>query len=473
MVRLYPVILSGGSGSRLWPLSRQSNPKQLLPLVGPQTLLEATLRRVAAGEAFQRPTLVVNAEHRFAVAEQARLAGAEPRAILLEAVGRNTAPAITCAALNLLAEDAEAIMLVLPSDHLIQDAKAFRRAVAAAAEAAAGGRIMTLGITPDRPETGYGWIEKGAALDGLVAGFDVARFKEKPDAATAAAMFADGRHLWNAGIFVLPAARVVAELERLEPELVDHCRAALERAATDIDFTRLDPESFGQARSVSIDYALVERVESVGTVAVEMGWSDLGGFDALYDVTETDDDGNATVGRTALLDARNCHVRSGGRLVTVLGLEGVLVVETDDAILVADRARAQDVKQLVEKLKAEAFPEATQGSKWHRPWGWFQTLDFGDRFQVKRISVNPGASLSLQMHHHRAEHWIVVSGTAQVGRENETFLLGENESTYIPLGQRHRLTNPGRVQLEMIEVQSGVYLGEDDIVRFDDNYGRQ
>ncbi|SME98272.1 mannose-1-phosphate guanylyltransferase (GDP) /mannose-6-phosphate isomerase, type 2 [Tistlia consotensis] len=473
MERLYPVILSGGSGSRLWPLSRQSNPKQLLPLVGRQTLLEATLRRVSGSGAFHPPTLVVNAEHRFAVAEQARLAGTAPRAILLEAVGRNTAPAILCAALDLLAADDSAIMLVLPSDHLIRDAKAFRRAVETARAAAAAGRVMTLGITPDRPETGYGWIEKGGALDGLAGAFEVARFKEKPDAATAAAMLADGRHLWNAGIFVLPAARVVAELERLEPELVQHCRDALDRASKDIDFTRLDPESFGQAKAISIDYALVERVERVGTVAVEMGWSDLGGFDALYEVAERDEQGNATVGRTALLDARDCHVRSNGRLVTVLGLEGVLVVETDDAVLVADRGRAQDVKQLVEKLKSEGFPEATQGSKWHRPWGWFQTLDMGERFQVKRISVNPGASLSLQMHHHRAEHWIVVSGTAEVNRETESFLLAENESTYIPLGQRHRLTNPGRVQLEMIEVQSGAYLGEDDIVRFDDNYGRQ
>ncbi|MEX0759098.1 MAG: mannose-1-phosphate guanylyltransferase/mannose-6-phosphate isomerase, partial [Tistlia sp.] len=361
-----------------------------------------------------------------------------------------------------------------PPDPLIPAAEAFGRAAAPAGAAAAGSaRIMTLGIAPDRPETGYGWIEKGGGLDGLADAFEVARFKEKPDVETAAAMLADGRHLWNAGIFVLPAARVVGELERLEPELVAHCRAALERAATDIDFTRLDPEAFAQARSVSFDYALVERAEAVGTVAVEMGWSDLGSFDALYAVTETDEAGNAAVGRTALVDARNCHVRSAGRLVTVLGLENVLVVETDDAVLVADRTRAQDVKQLVEKLKAEAFPEATQGSKWHRPWGWFQTIDLGERFQVKRITVNPGASLSLQMHHHRAEHWIVVSGTAQVGRENETFLLAENESTYIPLGQRHRLINPGRVQLEMIEVQSGAYLGEDDIVRFDDNYGRQ
>ncbi len=472
MQRLYPVILSGGSGSRLWPLSRQSNPKQLLPLVGEQTLLEATLRRVSAPKAFQAPTLVVNAEHRFAVAEQARLAGVAPRAILLEAVGRNTAPAIACAALDLLAEDPEAVMLVLPSDHLIRDTKAFHAAVATASEAAASGRIMTLGITPDRPETGYGWIEKGGALDGLSGGFEVARFKEKPDAATAEAMFADGRHLWNAGIFVLPAGRVVAELERLEPELVAHCRAALEKAESDIDFCRLDPESFGQAKSISIDYALVERVEAVGTVAVEMGWSDLGGFEALYEVTETDADGNALVGRTATVDAHNCHVRSNGRLVSVLGLDNVLVVETDDAVLVADRARAQDVKTLVEKLKEEDFSEATQGSKWHRPWGWFQTLDMGRRFQVKRISVNPGASLSMQMHHHRAEHWVVVSGTAEVHRENETFLLAENESTFIPLGQRHRLTNPGRVQLEMIEVQSGAYLGEDDIVRFEDHYGR-
>jgi len=471
LTTVYPVVLSGGAGSRLWPLSRQAYPKQLLPLVSDRSLLEETLLRVAPGQGFAPPTIVANAEHRFVVAEQARLAGVEPRAILLETEGRNTAPAIAAAALSVARETEDAVLLVCPSDHLIKDAPAFRRAVAAAAPAAAAGRFMTIGIAPSRAETGYGWIEPGPALDRAPGCHEVRRFREKPDAATAQALL-DAGALWNSGIFVFPLGGLLDAFERWEAPLLAAVRRALAEADTDLGFVRLDRAAFAEARSVSIDYAIMERAERVGVVPADLGWSDLGGFEALYEVGEKDEAGNVAIGHAHLQGSEGCYVRASSRLVGVLGMKDALVVETDDAVLVAPRARSQEIRQLVDGLKAAGQVEATQGSRWHRPWGWYRTLDLGDRFQVKLISVNPGASLSLQMHHHRAEHWIVVQGTARVTRDNDSFLMTENQSCYISLGQRHRLENPGRVQLELVEVQSGSYLGEDDIVRFEDHYGR-
>ncbi len=455
---ILPVILSGGSGTRLWPLSREAYPKQFLPLAGEKTMLQATWERVAALAA-QAPIVVANEAHRFVVAEQLLQVGVAPQAILLEPVGRNTAPAIAVAALEATATGDDPLLLVLASDHVITDPAAFHTAVLAAAPAAAAGKLVTFGIVPTGPETGYGYI-KAAAGDGVRA---VERFVEKPDLATAEGYVASGDYFCNSGMF-LPR-------ERLAPAMAEGCRSAFAGAVRDADFTRLDSAAFAAVPSDSIDYAVMEKTADAVVIGLDAGWSDVGSWSALRDVSVRDANGNASRGDVIAIDCHNSYAY-GEHLIAMVGLDNVIVVETEDAVLVAHADKVQQVKEVVARLKAEGRPEATWHRKVYRPWGAYDSIDQGERFQVKRITVKPGGTLSLQMHHHRAEHWIVVSGTAEVTRGEEVILLAENQSTYIPLGVTHRLRNPGKLPLELIEVQSGSYLGEDDIVRFEDTYGR-
>lgn len=466
MAQLQPVLLSGGSGTRLWPLSREAYPKQFLPLAGDDTMVQATWRRVDA-IAELAPIVVANEEHRFLVAEQLRQVGAPVPAILLEPVGRNTAPAIAAAALQAMADGADPLLLVLPSDHVVRDVAGFQRAVRDASAAAEAGALVTFGIVPDAPETGFGYIQAETG-DGLRK---VSRFVEKPDAATAQAYLDAGGYYWNSGMFLFRASRYLEELARFRPDIVDATRASHAAARHDGDFVRLDKGAFAACPSDSIDYAVFEKTDHAMVLPVDIGWNDVGSWSALWDVAERDADGNAHHGDVIAVDSRNSYAYAQ-RLVALVGVDDIVVVETDDAVLVARKDRVQDVKQVVAQLKKEQRSQAVLHREVHRPWGSYDSVDNGGRHQVKRIKVKPGASLSLQMHHHRAEHWIVVSGTAKVTRGDETLLLSENESTYIPLGVKHRLENPGKVPLELIEVQSGSYLGEDDIVRFEDVYGR-
>ncbi|MBI5164400.1 MAG: mannose-1-phosphate guanylyltransferase/mannose-6-phosphate isomerase [Magnetospirillum sp.] len=458
-----PVILSGGAGTRLWPLSRELRPKQLLPLTSDQTPLQDTAQRIDG-----RPVVVCNHEHRFIVAEQLREIGIEPRAVIIEPVGRNTAPAAAVAAL-LLESEPEALMLVMPSDHLVRDPDAFRAAVAKAVPLAKAGRLVTFGIRPTEPNTGYGYIKSGPPLDG---GFAVERFVEKPDLDTAKGYLASGAYLWNSGIFLFPARGYLAELARRHGEMVEGCRRALAEGSSDLFFFRLGDAAFAALAGQSIDYGVMEHTDKAAVVPVDMGWSDIGSWSALWQETPHDAAGNALLGDVIALDTTNTYVRTERQLVATIGLRDLVVVATDDAVLIADKAHDQKVKQVVEALKAKKRPEAVTGSRGWRPWGWFQTIDEGERFRVKHIQVNPGAKLSLQKHWHRSEHWIVVTGTAIVTRGEESFILRENESTFIPAGAIHRLENPGKVPLRLIEVQSGEYVGEDDIVRVEDVYGR-
>ncbi|WP_145481456.1 mannose-1-phosphate guanylyltransferase/mannose-6-phosphate isomerase [Stenotrophomonas rhizophila] len=463
---ILPVILSGGSGTRLWPLSREAYPKQFLALAGEQTMLQATWQRVApiAGRA---PLVVANEEHRFVAAEQLQQLGVEPQAILLEPVGRNTAPAIAVAALEATLEDGDPVLLVLPSDHVIADEAAFRAAVLSALPAAKEGKLVTFGIVPTGPETGYGYIK--ASSGGAVRAVD--RFVEKPDAETAQQYVQSGEYFWNSGMFLFKASRYLSELELFQPEMLAASRNAWQLARRDADFTRLDKDAFAGVPADSIDYAVMEKTADAVVVPLDAGWNDVGSWTALRDVSAQDADGNAHHGDVIAIDCRNTYAY-GERLIALVGLDDVIVVETDDAVMVGRSDRMQEIKQVVARLKADARPEATWHRKVYRPWGAYDSIDNGERFQVKRITVKPGGTLSLQMHHHRAEHWVVVSGTAEVTRGDEVILLGENQSTYIPLGVTHRLRNPGKLPLELIEVQSGSYLGEDDIVRFEDTYGR-
>lgn len=463
---ILPVILSGGSGTRLWPLSREAYPKQFLPLVGEDTMLQATWKRVApvAGAA---PIVVANYEHRFMAAEQLRECGAAPSALILEPVGRNTAPAIAVAALHALAHGEDPLLLVLPSDHVVRDAQAFRDAVLIAADAARSGQLVTFGIRPTSPETGYGYIN--AVGSGQVR--RVERFVEKPDLATAQHYLESGSYFWNSGMFLFKASRYLEELRAFNPAMLDACEASLEHAKRDADFIRLDTAAFSACESDSIDYAVMEKTSQAAVVPLDAGWSDVGSWSALWAVSDKDALGNAHHGDVIDVDCRNTYAY-GKRLIAMVGLNDVVVVETDDAVLVSHRDRVQDVKAVVARIEREGRSEAAAHRKVYRPWGAYDSLDNGQRFQVKRITVKPGATLSLQMHHHRAEHWVVVSGTAEVTRGDEVILLSENQSTYIPLGVTHRLRNPGKLPLELIEVQSGSYLGEDDIVRFEDQYGR-
>jgi mannose-1-phosphate guanylyltransferase/mannose-6-phosphate isomerase len=467
---LVPVILSGGAGTRLWPLSRELFPKQLLALVGPQTMLQATVQRLAGLET-AAPVVVCNEEHRFLVAEQLRSCGCQPGAIVLEPAGRGTAPAIALAAhVALAGAGADALLLVLPADHVIRDVTAFQSAVRSALVAAGAGRLVSFGIVPGSAETGYGYIRRGVAEGGA---FRIAEFVEKPERERAARFVASGEYYWNSGMFLFRAGRYLEELDRHAPDIAAACRAAHAGIARDLDFTRVGAGSFAACRNDSIDYAVMERTDAAVVVPLDAGWSDVGTWAALHEASGPDADGNVLRGDVLALDTRGSYVYSEDRLVTTLGVVDHVVVETKDAVLVAPRARAQDVKQLVARLKSEGRYEHSLHREVFRPWGSYDSIDSGERFQVKRLIVRPGGVLSLQMHHHRAEHWVVVSGTARITRGEETFLLEENQSTYIPIGVRHRIENPGRIPLHIIEVQSGTYLGEDDIVRFEDRYGRE
>ena len=474
---LVPVILSGGAGTRLWPLSRELYPKQFLPLVSERTMIQETALRSAGLPGVTGPVVVCNEAHRFLVAEQLREAGLTPSAILLEPSGRNTAPAVAVAALAALAQAArignaakEPLLLVLPADHVLVDLKAFQRAVTEAIPAAREGRFVTFGVVPTHAETGYGYIRQ-AGRDGPAR--PVAEFVEKPDAARAQAFVESGDYFWNSGMFLLPARGYLEELGRLDPAMLAACRRAFESAATDQDFVRLDKAAFESCRADSIDYAVMEKTARASVVPLAAGWSDVGSWAALKDALAGDESGNVTRGDVVTEDAKGCLLYSTDRLVAAVGLEGHVVIETKDAVMVAPKSRVQDVKQLVERMKKAGRSEPGLHREVFRPWGSYDSVDAGPRFQVKRLTVKPGAKLSLQKHAKRAEHWVVVKGTARITRDDEVFDLGENESTYIPVGAVHRIENPGTEPLQIIEVQSGSYLGEDDIVRIEDTYGRQ
>ncbi len=472
---LVPVILCGGTGTRLWPLSRASYPKQYWALAGNQqsTLLQQTQQRLKGIEKLSDPLLICHEDHRFIVAEQMREIGVDPKGILLEPIGRNTAPAITVAALSVTEQGDDPLLLVLSADHLIKDEKAFREVIEAGRRSAEEGRLVTFGIVPTKAETGYGYIEASETLQAKSnQGVPIARFVEKPNQATAEKFLTDGRFSWNSGIFLFKASAILSELERLVPEVVSCCRAALDQEETDLDFLRLEREAFTNCPNVAIDVAVMEKT-SLGTVLpLHAGWNDVGSWNALWETAPHNQDGNVIRGRVISEKSRNCYFRSENRLIVGLGLQNLVVVETDDAVLIAERGHAQEVKTIVQKLEQTGSSEGKAHRKIYRPWGHYTSIVEGSRWQVKSIEVKPGASLSLQMHHHRAEHWIVVKGTALVERDGSKELIGENQSTYIPLGCKHRLTNPGRMPMQLIEVQSGAYLGEDDIVRFEDRYQR-
>ena len=471
-MKIYPVILSGGAGTRLWPLSRAVLPKQLLPLVSDKTMLQETVLRVADWPELMAPVVVCGNEHRFLVAEQLREIGVAPLGILLEPSGRNTAPAVAAAAHFLAAIDPGAIMLVLPADHVIERPEVFAAAVRRAALMAEEGALATFGIVPTGPETGYGYIRRGAAVDGSDGCYRVDRFVEKPDRATAQDFLRDGGYYWNSGMFLFRAERFLAELTRLRPEIAVATEAAVRLGYSDLDFCRLHEDSFNACASDSIDYAVMEHTERAVVVPADIGWSDVGSWSALWEVQQRDADGNSQRGDVYLDGVSNSLVRAESRIVAVIGVQDLVIVETRDAVLIAHKDQVQRVKQVVEHLKSKSRTEHLYHTKVYRPWGHYEGIDAGDRFQVKRITVKPGEKLSLQMHHHRAEHWVVVSGTARVTCGETVKLLSENESTYIPIGMNHRLENPGKMPLHIIEVQSGSYLGEDDIVRFEDIYKR-
>jgi mannose-1-phosphate guanylyltransferase/mannose-6-phosphate isomerase len=456
-------------GTRLWPVSREAYPKQFLPLAGEQSMLVDTLQRLEALSA-EAPMVVCNDEHRFIVAEQLREAGLPAAEIVLEPCGRNTAPAVAVAALQALKSDEDAVLLVLPADHLIEDPAAFQAVVREALPLAEAGHLVTFGVVPTRPETGYGYIKRGEELPGGL--FKLEKFVEKPDAETAESYLQSGDYLWNSGKFLFGARAYIDELKALAPTMLDICSRALEAAEADLDFVRLDAEIFSTCPSDSIDYAVMEKTSLGAVAALDCGWSDVGAWSALWDVGQADGDGNVVQGDVLVDQSQNNYLRSESRLLAVTGINDLVVVETADAVLVSHRDTVQDVKRLVTALKSDKRDEVKMHARVYRPWGSYESLITSERFQVKTIVVNPGQKLSLQKHHHRAEHWIVVSGTAEVTCEDKVFTLAEDESTYIPLGHKHRLANPGCIPLELIEVQSGSYLGEDDIVRYEDIYGR-
>lgn len=469
-LKIVPVILSGGSGTRLWPLSRSTFPKQLLPLVSDKTMLQETLLRISDWAEVVQPVVVCGNDHRFLVAEQLRQINITPKAIILEPVARNTAPAIAAAALKLKSDDL--LMLVLPADHVITDVAAFEAAVRRASLAAAQGKLVTFGIEPSHPETGYGYIQSGYVLSAVEDCFEVARFVEKPDAATAQQYLAAGNFYWNSGMFLFKPSVFLDELQQYAPAIVDAVTTAVAQSYKDLDFVRLHEASFAKSPSDSIDYAVMEKTKLAAVVPAIMGWNDVGSWAALKEVQPNDEAGNATRGDVYLKNVNNTLVRAESRFVAAVGVKDLLIVETSDAVLVAHRHCAQDVKNIVDHLKAGGRNEHKVHPRVYRPWGWYEGIDVGERFQVKRIMVKPGEKLSLQMHHHRAEHWVVVSGSAMITVDEITKLYTENESTYIPIGATHRLENPGKLPLHLIEVQSGSYLGEDDIVRYEDTYGR-
>ena len=469
--RVIPVILSGGSGSRLWPVSRESFPKQLWPLISERSMIQETALR-ARGPGFAPPVVVCNQEHRFLIAEQLRGAGIEGARIVLEPVGRNSAPAIAAAALLVAESDPDAVLWMMPADHAIPDDDALHRLLALAVAAARQGRIVTFGMKPAAAETGYGYIEVGEALPGLPGIHSLARFIEKPDAPMAATFAASGRHLWNSGMFVFSARTLLEELDRYAPDVVAAVARAVRERKQDLDFIRLAPEPFAAGPNISLDYAVAEKTDRAAVAPADLGWSDVGSWGALWDLGGKDQGGNVAQGDVLLEAAENCYVRSDGVLTAVVGLTDAVVVVTKDAVLAMHRDHAQDVKRVVDRLKQAGRHEAVAHNRVYRPWGFYESLISGDRFQVKRIVVNPGHKLSLQKHFHRAEHWVVVNGSAVVTCDDTETLVRENESIYLPLGCVHRLENPGRIPLTLIEVQSGAYLGEDDIVRIEDTYGR-
>ena len=467
---LLPVIMAGGAGSRLWPLSRQLNPKQFLALTDAQlSMLQSTIRRLEGLEA-GLPLLICNEQHRFLAAEQLRQLGMEQASILLEPVGRNTAPAIALAALQATQQGDDPILLVLAADHLIQDVDAFHSSIQAAMLFAIGGKLVTFGIVPTNPETGYGYIEKGNELG--EGGFAVNRFVEKPSLDIAEEYLASGEYFWNSGMFMFRASRYLDELERHQPSILAACRQALAAGTQDMHFVRVDAATFAACPEDSVDYAVMEKTNDAVMVPLDAGWSDVGSWSALWEASKKDAEGNVFKGDVLDHATRNSFVQADSRLVATLGVEDLVIVETKDAVLVAHKNQVQDVKKLVERIKADNRHEYLNHREVYRPWGVYDAIDNGHRYQVKRITVQPGAKLSVQMHHHRAEHWVVVSGTARVTNGDKTYLVTENQSTYIPVGQVHALENPGVIPLELIEVQSGSYLGEDDIVRFEDQYGR-
>ncbi|SFP66838.1 mannose-1-phosphate guanylyltransferase/mannose-1-phosphate guanylyltransferase / mannose-6-phosphate isomerase [Nitrosomonas cryotolerans] len=475
-LHIHPVILSGGSGTRLWPLSRTVYPKQLLSLIGKETLLQATLARANALSNSQAPILVCNSEHRFLIREQCEGIAISPAAIYLEPVGRNTAPAIALAAFHLADTNENAMMLVLPADHVIDDQASFAEAVETAALTAQDGYLVTFGVVPHTPETGYGYIKAGEAISfatptALIPS-RVQSFFEKPDQETAQAYLKEGGYTWNSGMFVFTAKHYLQELQRHRPDIFAAAQKAWQEKITDLGFIRPCKDTFTDCPSDSIDYAVMQVTDRAAVVPAQFGWSDVGSWDSLWQVSTKDENGNIAKGDTYIADTKNSYIRAESRLVSVIGLEGIVVVETADAVLVMHKSKAQQIKGAIQHFEANNRKEHLEHLRIYRPWGWYEGIDQGKRFQVKRIMVKPGEKLSLQMHHHRAEHWIVVSGTAKVTIDGKETLIAENQSTYIPLGHTHRLENPGKMDLHIIEVQSGAYLGEDDIVRFDDCYGR-
>jgi len=489
MTHLYPLILAGGSGTRLWPMSRESHPKQFLPLLekldpglrrddvapskdGAQSPFQATLKRLEALGRVQPASVVASNDHRFLVAEQVKSSGHALRSLYLEPCGRSTAPALAVAAYDLVREDPDAVMLVLPADHDIPDAASFAEAVATGEIAARQGQLVVFGIAPRHPETGYGYIERGADLPTAPGCFRVASFVEKPELEIATRLIASGQHYWNSGMFLFGARAFLEELERLEPELAESCRAAAESCVVEGLVRRLDRAAFERCRSISVDHAVLERTRLAAVVPARFRWSDIGSWDALWERGHAEGEGNECHGDVQLHDVRASYVRADRRLVVAIGVEDLVVVDTPDALLVARRGETQRVREAVDQIKARGRDEHRTHRLVHRPWGCYEDIDAGERFRVKRITVDPGQKLSLQYHHHRAEHWIVVSGTAKVTRGSETLLVTENQSIYIELGQLHRLENPGKVPLRLIEVQTGTYLGEDDIVRVEDVYQR-
>ncbi len=487
-MNLHPVIFAGGSGTRLWPLSREFYPKPFLSITGSHTMFQETILRLDGIADMAQPIVVCNEEHRFLVAEQARQIGRMPQSILLEPVGRNTAPALTLAALSLESQakgDDDPLILAFPADHVIGDVAAFQSAVTVAAQLAQSDCIATLGVTPDSPHTGYGYIRMGSELPHGLPGmngvaYQLSEFVEKPDEATAQSMLETEEYLWNSGMFIMRTSAWLEEMERFRPDIVQVCRRAYAGGAEDGLFYRPDPGMFAECPADTIDYAVMERITGSNgdsprravVVPMDAEWSDLGSWAAIMDISDKDANGNVVKGDVYTHEMRNSMIHGQHRLVSVVGLEDVIVVETADAVLVADKNRVQDVKAVVDSLKRDERYEQENHRRVHRPWGWYETVDFGPRFQVKQITVNPGAAMSLQMHHHRAEHWVVVSGTAKVTKSGEQFLLHENQAAYVQIGEQHRLENPGTIPLKIIEVQTGSYLGEDDIVRFEDRYNR-
>jgi mannose-1-phosphate guanylyltransferase/mannose-6-phosphate isomerase len=470
MNAVFPVILSGGAGTRLWPLSREMYPKQLLALTSRYSMLQDTVSRLAGIAGARAPLVVCNEAHRFTVAEQLRALGVEASAILLEPVGRNTAPAVALAALKALELDHDATIVVAPADHVIRDVRGFQTAADVAVSLAQSGKLVTFGIVAHAPETGYGYIRRG---DGQGPDYPVAQFIEKPLLDIAVQFVASGDYFWNSGMFVFKASRYLEELREFASDILEASTAAYRAAKADLDFVRIDRAAFDLCRSESIDYAVMEKTKDAVVLPLDAGWSDVGSWSSLFDALPSDEEGNVLQGDVLVQDTHDCYVHSTSRLVTAVGMDDHIIVETKDAVLVAPKDRVQDVKELVAKLRTAGRSESAWHREVYRPWGSYDSIDSGDRFQVKRLSLKPGGILSLQMHHHRAEHWIVVQGTARVTCGDKTFLLSENESTYVPIGATHRIENPGKVALHIVEVRTGTYLAEDDIVRYEDSYGRE